>query len=304
MDATDADDLDLDEAIGRFTAAQTHVALSPPRAARLLVAIDGSNQDATALELARVLSESDTSLTVAYAYAGDADASKDADASDKAATLGNRAAVASRPAGAETLRASQQLLRLVDIHRSDLLIVSAPYLDDIETLGEDSAGETLDVLLRRCPVPVLVVRRPTDDAAATLRHLLLPLTGDDAADHAAASWVASLLGRATTLGILSAVDPRWRPTAAELFRGDPPSDVRLAGLRRPSVAGLIGALHRRARSHGVMSRVRTRSGSLATVAAEEGGRTPRTTVVGRAASAGGEEAAAVVRASRHPVLAV
>ena len=142
--------------MGLFNRAKVGVvpATEPIRPQSVLLALDGSGQDAFGIAIAdQYQRQYNCQLAVVDARES---AIKDALADSVAQQL--RASVA-RPADDESF---QQILAAVESTQCDLLITPSPYGRDLEVIGPDSAGTVIDVLLARSPVPVLVVRQPCE----------------------------------------------------------------------------------------------------------------------------------------------
>ena len=123
---------------------------SPP--ASVLVVLDGSGQDACSVPLAAHL-KARFGCELAVADARETDAA--ADACERAA-----ADLSAAPMPRTEGESYEQILAAVDRSGCDLLITPCPFGREPESVGPHSAGLTTDMLLARCPVPMLVVRQP------------------------------------------------------------------------------------------------------------------------------------------------
>ena len=145
---------DLNRGVNLFRKAHVGDAAPVPVRApgHVLAVLDGSGQDACTLGLARHLKDR-YGCRVSVADARESDDAV-APAENAAADLGG--AVVPRSAGAS----SEQILAAAERSGCDLTIVPCPFGRESEGAGPQSAGPTADVLLARCPTPMLVVREP------------------------------------------------------------------------------------------------------------------------------------------------
>jgi hypothetical protein len=180
LDRAVADSMDLFER-ARVRAA----AIEPREPSHLLLAVDNSSQDATSIEITRRLAHRfDARISVV-------DARENTDSSalveSVASQLGGRAVETTKEDSYE------QILAAVQESACDLLIVPCPYGRDLESVGPNSAGTVIDVLLARSPVPLLVVREPYDPEESVFERVLMILTVENEAAPRAAAWAAGLV---------------------------------------------------------------------------------------------------------------
>ena len=187
---------DIDRGVGLFERARVGDAapVEPITPARVLAVLDGSTQDACTLGLtARLKARFGAAVLVADARTTDAGAGP---GETVAAGLGGTALPRT---GGES---HDQILAAVEASGCDLVIVPCPFGRDLENVGPDSAGTVIDVLLARCPVPLLIVREPFEvspDAsgtggAAPFGRVAVLLIGENAAARRAAGWACGLTG--------------------------------------------------------------------------------------------------------------
>ncbi|MEM6468138.1 MAG: universal stress protein [Planctomycetota bacterium] len=159
MVGSDSDDLgrEVDASMRMFEKSQvgSSPAISPIRPARVLVALDGSSQDATSIAAAKDLRARFNVESLLL----DARQGELAESDDLTTSVINEVSGA-RPLERERGDSYEMILAALGKHQVDLLIVPCPFQRDFETVGADSAGTVIDVLLSRCPVPMLVMRRP------------------------------------------------------------------------------------------------------------------------------------------------
>ncbi|MHC4992661.1 MAG: hypothetical protein ACYTGC_16950 [Planctomycetota bacterium] len=317
MDLTQADDHDINESLHAFEAAvsaRKHE-LDEIRPRRLLVMLDGLNQDETVLGLgAAIARRHDAELRLGFAYEGGADEQHEAYLVARRDGLREQGlAVDSLPPEQREpeRRPFQLILEAQQTHACDLVAVSAPYLDEFTDLGNESVGTNLDMLMSRSPVPLLVIREPKERPAACLERITLPVTLLDGERTEAASWALGIVASSGIVRVLAVVDREHLEAAGRLI--DEPSELQeldvefLSGLREPALAGLVGALQRRAAEIDVGCRVSVRVGDVVAVVEAESAERDAVIVTAcprEPAASAFARVQAVVRGSRQPVLVV
>lgn len=175
-----------------------------PATETILLALDQSQQDELVVSLGTALAHRlHADLVLTSGFPEEAADAAEAYVSKIRERL-RRGGLESRvlwPTGEEPF---ERILRTVDEAKADLLVLPAPYFRDIETLGEDSVGTTLDVVLTRSPIPVLVVRDPQVDAEEVLERVRLAIFDADSSSHRAAEWALALVaqGRLAVLALV------------------------------------------------------------------------------------------------------
>ncbi|MHC5003537.1 MAG: hypothetical protein ACYTJ0_10470 [Planctomycetota bacterium] len=305
MDATGASEHDFAESMHAFEAAVSAQAprLIEPRVERILWAPDGSNQDDTASALAMMMARRlEASITVIGA-------GPVAEARRK--VLEELGLAGEAVALADGRPAFEQILEACSARRCGLVVVNAPFGEDFEQLGDGSVGTTLDMLLARRAVPLLVVREAKADPGACLGHVLVPLTLHEPTVSEAASWALRVVDVGGDLRLLAVIDREHVEASVEAVETD--VDVEeldepvLAGIRRPEMAGLIGAVQRSAARRGLGCRVSVRVGAAVTRAAELADEREALVVTGcprDPIATGYQRVQALLRASRNPLLIV
>ncbi|MBK4723298.1 universal stress protein [Azospirillum sp. YIM DDC1] len=313
---TDFSNLDLDATINQFEAAASAQRMEVPglTVRRMLLALDGSNQDRAVLELGRaVATRLGCAVLVTYAYEQSTpDSEKDRYLAEHAMALGRagriEAAHARAPGGG---RAFRQILDLSKAHGCDLSMFPSPYLEDFQDVGGSSVGTTTDVLVHRRSNPLLVVRKPAENVRDRLERVVLPLNLLSERGAEAAAWALGLTPSDGTIHLLAVVDEEMldavRHLVGQSFRAAEVDEASLAGLGRPDVAGLVAVIQRRASEANVDCRVTVRHGPLIqTVAAFANGE-PGLLVVGcgdDCAASDYQRTLGLLRESRNPVLMV
>ncbi|MHC4948437.1 MAG: hypothetical protein ACYTG1_09270, partial [Planctomycetota bacterium] len=254
-------------------------------------------------------------VVVAYAYEGRADAVKDEYVARRAAELGaagiDVTVPPARSADVHDEPPWDQITGLARRSRCDLVVVDAPYLDDYTRLGDGSVGTNLQMLMSRCPVPLLVIRAPAEAPASCLEEVVVPVGIEAAENVAGARWALRLVRGHGRLRILAVVDRGQLDAAGERLRTDVDLDAidddQLAGLHRPATAGLIAALQRRAVEVDLGCRVAVREGSAVEAVTAVAGE--RQALIALScprdpAARAYQRVEAIVRASACPVLVV
>ncbi len=303
-----ADDADLVESMNAFEAAliREPTEIPPHPIKNVLLAIDRSNQDEAAKTLAReVRTRTGARLLVAFAYEGEREEAREAYLGEIAKEL-EAAAV-----WGEGTHTFERILSAVKTAEADLLVIPAPYLADLDLLGHESLGTSLDLVLARANVPVLVVRDPSPTIAATLDQMLIPITFANRENPRACGLALALAGSSTRIELLAVADRRLLTSASHLLGSY--LDVRaldpatLEALEAKEHASLIAALQKTCAEKGLDCRVQVEVGDPVDVVRIESEASPRLTIV--AAPEDHREAAfqqvlALLKDARNPVLVV
>lgn len=315
VDITQATDTDIQQSVDAFSAAlrARAVNLRTPRIERILLAVDHSNQGETAERLAAALARAHQArIILLYAYEGRRDAERESYLSARARALeahGISLEPMEEPVRTEHgLRSFEQILETCAARGPELIIVPAPYLDDYTKLGDASVGANLDVLMRRAHVPLLVVRKPGVEPEACLANALLPITPYGPATAEAAAWMLTIVRSGANLRLLASVEHgEMQDVATQSLDLDLPGvdAEKLAGLRRPELAGLIAELQRRTAEAGLGCRLMVRGGDALETTRELANDAPGLLVLASCAQPFIElRNLALVRCSTNPVLIV
>lgn len=160
-------------------------AVDPRRPRKVLLALDGSSQDPFGIAIASQFRERfGCELAVVDAREGNV-------TDDLAAQVAQSLGTSTEPKTSDD--SFSQILAAVEHSACDLLITPCPYGRDLETVGPDSAGTVIDVLLARSPVPLLVVRKPYEPQGQLFRQVVMILTAENEAAPDAAAWAAGLI---------------------------------------------------------------------------------------------------------------
>jgi hypothetical protein len=165
--------------------------IAPRQPSHLLLAIDNSTQDPTGIELTRHLAERfDSRVTVV-------DARENVASNELAVQVASQ--LNAQATGKGDGDSYEQILAAVEQSECDLLVVPCPYGRDLESVGPNSAGTVIDVLLARSSVPLLVIREPYAPEDQVFHRVLMILTVENEAAPAAAAWSAGLVAPQGTL---------------------------------------------------------------------------------------------------------
>lgn len=313
MDLTNADQNDVNENVHAFEAAVSaqKTALTEPTIERLLVAVDGSNQDETTIGLAGAIARSH-GAAVRVAYAPEGEAQPGDDLIDVRVRALKEAGVTAEAIETDHARRSfDQILWAADETGAQMIVVDAPYLDDYESLGGASVGTNLQMLMSKSRVPLLVVREPLDDPVECLAHVLLGVTLHRVENRPAAEWSLALLKGGQELRVLAVVDRE----ALHHVELDPGEELDLAdtdpeflaGVRGPNIAGLIAAVQREAVARSLGCRVSVRTGEIVPAMSDFANHITRIVVAAcprDPAHGAYQRVEGLIRASKNPVLVV
>lgn len=213
-------DHDLEASMDLFKRAQVGevAAVRPRRPENLLLVLDGSNQDETAAIFARQLRDRfGCGLTVMDAR----ERVESNELAEQAAKMLGATAVPKSKGDS-----FQQILDATAESKCDLLIVPCPYGRELESVGPDSTGTVIDVLLARSPVPLLVVREPFVPADDLFHRVLVILLGENEAAPLAAEWAAGLVALSGRFELVLVIEEEFYENVRELIRAiDPTLDV-------------------------------------------------------------------------------
>ncbi|WP_235908808.1 universal stress protein [Roseiconus nitratireducens] len=179
-------------------------ALTPIQPSRVLLVLDGSDQDETGIQTAATLRERFNVETLlldareAHRVGEDGLQHDPAILDDLTTPVVNRVS-GSRPIERADGDAYEAILIALATHAVDLLVVPCPFGRDFEKVGTGSAGTVIDVLLSRCPCPMLVVRR-SDQPLGACTHLVSVVVGAECdVENKAAAWAFGLSDESATV---------------------------------------------------------------------------------------------------------
>ncbi|TWU56431.1 Universal stress protein family protein [Rubripirellula tenax] len=172
----------------------TAPAIAPIKPARVLLVLDGSPQDVTSIDAASYLRETFNVETIVL----DAKERIEGNASDHAIEAAAQV-IGARPIKRGEGDSYDEILAAVDAHEVDLVVLPCPFGRSFEKIGSDSAGTVIDVMLTRCPVPMLIIRRDDQRLRQCVDQVRLVLSGECDFETRAAGWAFGLAGDGATV---------------------------------------------------------------------------------------------------------
>lgn len=306
-------DADINESMSFFEAALTapKVELARPTVRKILVAVDQSNQDDTVCALATVLTKRwNASVHLVHAYPGPTDEAKDRYLKERLAGLEGDGVKATSSRG-EGETSADQIMAVRRAEGAELILLGSPYLDDLRVLGQDSIGSTLDLLMARAKVPLLIVREPKENVARCLDDILLPITIHTEENVKAASWGLACVADKGTIRVLAIADAEALKTAQHLLGKYLDAHALepevIEELEAKENAGLNAALQKAAAEAGLACKVKVRSGDVAAIVGEVGNDHDCLVVSGcpqNPESAAYQRVQGFIRGSSNPILVV
>ena len=243
----------LEESMDLFKRADVgeRTTLQPIKPTHALIAFDGSQQDETAMSLAIYL-QRQSECRLSYCLVSDA-------ARESFAThirdSAEQAGAVEVPGEGEA--DYDRILSAVEASQADLLIVPCPFGRDYESIGEDSTGTVIDVMIARSPIPFIAIRRPVGDpphpsadADAPVpakenptKHLRLVFTEQNKAALAAAQRALGLVAPSGKIDMLLLVEASFYDNFRAAMQAiDPTKEVSYQDLEH-ALARTFGPLH-------------------------------------------------------------
>lgn len=243
---------DLQEDVGMFEAAvhaqPTELPVKEVR--NVLLALDGSNQDATCRLLADTLASGGAQLHEVVPTGG-----------------------------------APEILESIRKHQADLVVLPTPFGRDFQALREESLGSVIDLLLIEAPCPVLCARTDLDAAGvqAALRDILIPVHVPVAEAISAVSWAAGLLRSGGNLGLLAVIDREALEEARRLLGSTAAakalSNEALMRAVTDEMGGLTAAVQKLGTERGLGVQVMVKEGPAAETIVAEANRQARLLIV-------------------------
>lgn len=257
MDDTNDLDREVDDSMRLFERARVGSAtpITPIRPARVLLVLDGSDQDVTSTQSANYLRtrhntetlvldarelaaiERDTSEGVKKA-----DAPPRTLAGEVVAKIGNSRAI-ERIAG----DAFDAILHALKQHQINMVILPCPFGRAFEKVGQDSAGTVIDVLLSRCPVPLLITRRADQSLEQCVNRICVLVSGECDVETRAAGWAFGFATDKTEISLNLVVEKEHfenvRALMEELRPGETFDESTLSDVLTKTHQSLHGAMN-------------------------------------------------------------
>lgn len=114
--------------------------------------------------------------------------------------------------------AYDRILAAVEAEAPELVIVPCPFGRDFESVGADSTGTVIDVLLSRCTTPMLVIRRGDQPLQMATRDIALVVSGASDSAAAAAGWAIGMAADDATVTLNVAVEEGQLESLRELLQ--------------------------------------------------------------------------------------
>lgn len=170
-------------------------AIKPIAIKSVLLCFDGSTQDQATIEAGRFIDKRSENVNIVVL-----DACEDR---DHAPSIAFAEVAEQKWDVAQTSKSTayDKIIEVVANTNPDLIVVPCPFGRDFDSVGADSAGTVIDVLLHRCSIPMLVIRRvdqPIDEASA---NGVMVVGSENEGEPLAARW-------AVTFSQLSGSDSR------------------------------------------------------------------------------------------------
>jgi nucleotide-binding universal stress UspA family protein len=108
---------------------------------------------------------------------------------------------------------SVSILKLLEEESIDLLVLPSPFAERVEKDNEFSLGATVEILLNKSKVPLLLLTELGDTSEKISERILLPVQGKD--DVLSIEWALALSSEVTRLNILNTV----RTESIEVIKG-------------------------------------------------------------------------------------
>lgn len=182
-------DRDVDESMRMFEKSKVgeSAALSPIKPSRVMAVLDGSPQDETTMASIAYLRETFNVETVVL----DARDKIDGDTTDLAIAAAGKVSGA-RPIVRGSGESYEAILAAIDTHAVDLVLIPCPFGRSFDKIGTDSAGTVIDVMLSRCPRPMLILRRDDQPIGTCVKTVRVVVSGESDVEIKAAGWAFGL----------------------------------------------------------------------------------------------------------------
>lgn len=231
-------DHDVEESMSLFERAKIGAIapVAPRHPKRLLLVLDGSSQDQLSVELCR-------KLQARLACPVDVlDAREDRSSNDDAQQIAE--SLAAHACAKLPGESYEQILAAVQQTGCGLVVVPSPYGRELEKVGTDSTGTVIDVLLSRCPVPLLVVRQSYEVTDEPFSRAVLLLIAENEAAQDAAGWMLGLTAPGGVVELLLLVESETVENFRELMHAIDPNVEITSGQLSEALERSYVRLHR------------------------------------------------------------
>ncbi|MCA9258518.1 MAG: hypothetical protein KDA61_04930 [Planctomycetales bacterium] len=238
-------DSDLEKSMAMFKRAAVGKTSAPTmkRPESILLALDGSQQDEVGVGIAKLLRQRfNASILVLDARMASEHAPLPAPPSS---ARGEE--IAGRVEGTLVVDEAQEsfdrILHAIETHRPDMAIAPCPFGRDFNAIGADSTGTVIDVLLARCPVPLLVTRAPFDVQDRSLAEIRIVVSGENNAAAEAARWATGLATRGGSLELSLVVPEEYFAICREALHAVHPEEEFSSESVENALAASYARLH-------------------------------------------------------------
>lgn len=268
------DNNSLNAAMGSFEAAlvKAKINLKVPQLDKVLLAVDRSNQDGSAIALAAdVARRANATVHVVMAEEGGLSQAGRDHVIECVGRVKERGAEAQAVDTVFKGERHQQLLSAREQVGAQLIVVSAPYGSDVNVSGDESLSTTIDALLAESRAPLLIVRHPHDELVESFKEIIVAATLHAKEAIEPARWALRLVEPKGQVTLLAVADADTVAETAELLgeqidRGALGEEaLKRAELR--AVGALASALSQQAHALEVNSTVDVRAGKPARIIA-------------------------------------
>ncbi len=189
-------DRDVDASMRMFEKSKVGPAatITPLKPAKVLLVLDGSSQDDTGSKAANHLQGRFQTETMILDGRDKAAGDNTDLATVRAAEIPN-----STPIQRASGESYEVILAAIDQQQVDFVIVPCPFGRSLDHIGVDSAGTVIDVLLSRCPIPMLVIRRDDQHLVESIDDVCMVVGGECDMQSRAAAWVFGLASKSATV---------------------------------------------------------------------------------------------------------
>lgn len=257
-------DRDVEESMRMFERSQvgSPTLITTIKPSRVLLVLDGSPQDETSVDAAANLRDRfDTETLVLDARYQTAEGSSDL-ASDRAKQVSGARPIQSK--GGEPYDA---ILAALGEHSVDLVIVPCPFGRSFESIGTDSAGTVIDVLLGRCKTPMLVIRREDQRLGPCTQDVSMILGAECDVENRAAAWALGLAAESARVTLNLVIDKEQYENIRSIVEALHPEETldpqKFSAALTKTHHRLHGAMAKTANSLGLRYQLRPIAGEVA-----------------------------------------
>jgi len=237
-------------------------AITPRIPSKVLLVLDGSSQDGTGAKAASYLQGRFQTETLIL----DGREKNDDDNSDLAIDCAAEIP-ASTPISRSEDESYDAILAALDEHPVDLVIVPCPFGRSFENVGADSAGTVIDVLLSRCPRPILVIRRDDQHLVQSVGDVSMVIGGECDVKSRAAAWAFGLASESATVTLSLVIEKEnfenRRTIIDALHPGETLESEQFRNAMAKAHQSIHAAMAKTASSLGMTYRLRAVAGEVA-----------------------------------------